>query len=156
MAPGSPLLILWRYCLAPILYPILSAPVMLMVIIARPLLIILVLITTGFLYIHWGVGAAFVGIVSLFYAYYHIVRPKDPLQYMRWATQTSAGQPGGAFASIVFTVGSLVAFLISMSLLPAWQPVLRWFAAAGIAYYSSTVAMAYTVILNTPTYDLLE
>ena len=145
---------LWRYLLAPILYPFLSAPMMLLGCVARPLQLILVLVTWGLLFLHVAVAAGFVAVVSLYYIYNVFVppSPRNPRVYLQWAS-TYQSPLGTRIGMVVFTIGMMVSFLLGLVLLPPFHPVARWFAALGLAYYASSVASGYVVALTTPSLE---
>jgi hypothetical protein len=143
---------LWRYLFAPILYPFLSAPMMLLGCLARPLQLLLVLVTWGLLFLHVAAAAAFVALASLYYIYNVFVPPSNPRLYAQWAL----GYPpalGTRISMVVFTVGMMASFLLGLVLLPSFHPVARWFAALGLAYYASSVASGYVVALTTPSLE---
>lgn len=149
------LMVLWRYLLAPLLYPIFSAPLMIIGFIAKPLQVILVLVTWGLYSLHVAAGAAFVAVAGAYYIYGVLVppSPRSPRLYMQWASTYGTSGAGGQLGQIVFTVGMMVGFLLALIYLPDFNSVARWFAALGLAYYCAGVAMGFVVTLTTPSLE---
>ncbi len=145
---------IWTYLLAPILYPILSAPILVISMIAKPLQIILVLVITGLLQIHFIAAAVFVGLASAYYLYHVMTPPSvrsaaDYRVFSQWQA-AYGGSVGLRFAQAAFTIGLLLAFLIAFTVLPDFQPILRWLAALGLSYYTSGVLMGYVTVIFGP------
>ena len=145
---------LWRYLLGPILYPVLMAPMMLLMVFAKPLQVILILAIWGLLFLHVAAAAAFVAVASLYYTYNVFVPPSpgNPRVYLQWASKYSSS-PGERISVVVFTVVWMVTFLLGLVFLPSFHPVARWFAALGLAYYASGVTSSYSVLLTTPSLE---
>lgn len=146
--------ILWRYLLAPFLSPVLVAPMMLLGCVAKPLQLVLLLVTWGLLFLHVAAAAAFVAVASLYYAYNVFVPPslRNPRAYLQWASRYSSPL-GTRISMVVLTAGMMVAFLLALVFLPSFHPVARWFAAFGLAYYASFVASGYIIAFTTPSLE---
>ncbi len=145
----------WRYLFAPVLYPIVSAPLLLIGFVAKPLQLILILGTWGMYSLHVVAGWVFVAVAGLYYAYTVLIPPPTykTRQYYQWISTYGAGPAGGRVGQYVFTVGMLVAFVLGLIYLPSFNSVLRWFAALGLAYYLSAVAMGFVVTWTTPSLE---
>jgi hypothetical protein len=123
------LVVLWRCFLLPLVFSLVTLP---MSILVFPIGIIYMVITAVLLHFAPVLAILFVAVVSVGYAYYF-------WPSRRWLAGYQS-LPGKHYPSIVGLVGTLVAFLLCLLFLPAFQPVLRFVAALGIAYYAAAVA----------------
>ena len=130
---------------ATLLYPLISAPLMLPMMLARPLQLIGVLIVTGLRLVSTELAIAFIVLESLWYSWTVFVPPRDARGYALWAANRSPDFLG-KLSQVVFLVTILALFLYLMEAFD-FNSVLKWFASFGIAYYVGGVAMG---ILNMP------
>lgn len=134
------------FLLVPVIYPIVSLSLAILGMIAMPRHLIYVLIATGLLFIDVKIAIAFVVLAVVHYAWSVFAAPKDYAHYLVWA----ANRPSnflGKLSLVVFMAGLLIGIVLGMETLTFVSPIFRWFISLGIAYYVSTMAMAY---LNVP------
>ena len=130
---------------ATVLYPFISAPLMIPMMLARPLHLIGVLIVTGLRLVSIELAIAFIVLESLWYSWTVFVPPRDAGGYALWAANRSPHFLG-KLSQVVFLVTILALFLYLMEAFD-FNSALKWFASFGIAYYVGAVAMG---ILNMP------
>jgi len=138
--------LVWRYLLAPPLYPIISLPMALILFVARPLQLAVILITTGLFQIHPWVAVAFTTVFVALYAYNVFVPPRTRTTATAWWRTYDGGQ--ASLASFTHTLVFVVGFLVGFWLLPFSHPIVRWFAAFGLGYYASGVASSYVTLVT--------
>jgi hypothetical protein len=136
-------IVIW-YPIAALLYPVLSAPMMLPMMLVRPLQLFSVLAVTGLRAFSLWLAIAFIVTESFWYTWTVLVSPRDARGYAQWATNRSPGL-SGKLSQIALQVTMLVAFICLMESFD-FNPILRWFASFGIAYYLAGVAAGILMI----------
>ena len=132
--------------IATLLYPLVSAPIMLPMMLARPLQLLCVLVVTGLRAFSLELAIGFVIAVSLCYSWTVFVPPRDARGFSQWLVNRAPNFLG-KLSQVVLLVTMLGVFLYLME---TWNfnPVIKWFASFGTAYYVAGVAMG---IVNFPT-----
>ena len=138
---------LWKvpwFLVFPFLYPLVSAPLMLPMMLAKPLQLGSVLVITIVRAVNLQAAIVLAVVLGLWYAYLEFTpNPRQP------------DEPKSVFAklaAVVFFCGIVGVFLYAME---TWtfNPLGRWFAAFGIAYYVSAVAQGFLIIPDAITFD---
>jgi hypothetical protein len=139
-------IVIW-YPIAALLYPVLSAPMMLPMMLVRPLQLLCVLTVTGLRAISLELAIAFIVLVSLWYSWTVLIPPRDARGYAQWVTNRSLDF-FGRLSQITLMVTMLVAFVCLMEFFD-FNVILRWLASFGIAYYLAGVAAG--ILMMPPT-----
>ncbi len=118
---------------------------MLPMMLVRPLQLLCILAVTGLRAISLELAIAFIAVSSLSYSWTVFVPPRDARGYTQWLINRSPNFLG-KLSQVVLLMAMLSVFLYLMEI---WNfnPVLKWFASFGTAYYVAGVAMG---IVNFP------
>lgn len=130
--------LIW-FPLVTLLYPILSLPMMLPMMLIRPLQLVAVLVVTGARVISLPLAVALAVVLTLYYSWTVFVPPHDATGYAQWQ-MNRAPDFFGKLSQVVFMAVILGVFLYLMQLF-TFNPMLKWFASFGLAYYVAGVAM---------------
>jgi hypothetical protein len=147
----NPLKLVW-FIIVPFIYPLISAPLLLPMMLVRPLQLVGVIIVTVLLIFSQSFAIGFSVVFSLWFAWTVLVPPRDFLQRMRWNASTSSTF-FGKLGQVAFTAGTLLFFIYFMDAL-SLATVLKWFASFFLAYYCAGVVMGLLTLPDAIAEDL--
>ncbi len=129
----------------PWLYPIASAPLMVPMLLMKPLQLGAVLVATALNALHPAIAWVFTSIIVVWYAYLRYTPDPDLERHMRVEAAYGAESFFTQTAQVVLLAALLGIFLLAFN---AWNfnAIGRWFAAFGVAYYFAGVASSYAAL----------